>query len=201
MIDLREIILTIPVFLLAISFHEYAHALIALYLGDPTPRYQGRLTLDFRAHFSLLGALMLLIAGIGWAKPVQVNTRNLRNPRLDMLWISLAGPLANLAMAVVFAILWRALAPMLPFGSRGQSIGLLLYTGVRLNLLLAFFNLIPIPPLDGAKVVARLLPHRWLYAFESLERWGFIAIYLLFRFFGVGQALLFLTHLGLRLLL
>lgn len=201
MTDLREIILTLPVFLLAISLHEYAHAFTAVKLGDPTPRYQGRLTLNFLAHFSWVGTLMLLIAGIGWAKPVQINTRNLKNPRMDTLWISLAGPLSNMFLAVAFSLLFRLSAPLLPAGPVGQSTGFLLYLGVRLNLLLAFFNLIPVPPLDGAKVLAPLIPYRWAVMLQHLESWGFVIIYLLLRHFGLGRLLLSLTGAGLRLLL
>ncbi|MGI6611304.1 MAG: site-2 protease family protein [Limnochordia bacterium] len=201
MTDLREIVLTIPVFLLAISIHEYAHALVAVRLGDPTPRYQGRLTLSFHSHFSWLGALMLIIAGIGWAKPVEVNARNLRNPRQDMLWISVAGPVANLMLAVAFAILTRVVEPLLPMSPVGRSIFAMLYLGVRLNVLLAAFNLIPVPPLDGAKVANALLPVRWGQVLESVEPWGFVIIYILLRFFGLDQLLYSVAATGSRILL
>jgi Zn-dependent protease len=201
MTDLREIVLTIPVFLLAISIHEYAHALVAVRLGDPTPRYQGRLTLSFHSHFSWLGALMLIIAGIGWAKPVEVNARNLRNPRQDMLWISVAGPVANLMLAVAFAILTRVVEPLLPMSPVGRSIFAMLYLGVSLNVLLAAFNLIPVPPLDGAKVANALLPVRWGQVLESVEPWGFVIIYILLRFFGLDQLLYSVAATGSRILL
>jgi Zn-dependent protease len=138
MYDLPEIILTVPVFLLAISLHEFAHALVAVRLGDPTPKLQGRLTLNFLTHFSWLGAIMLLVAGIGWAKPVQVSARNFRNPVKAMLWVSLAGPVANLLQAIAFAGLLRLAAPYL-VGTVGNSIGTLLYLGIRLNLLFIQF--------------------------------------------------------------
>jgi Zn-dependent protease len=201
MTDLREIVLTIPVFLLAISIHEYAHALVAVRLGDPTPRYQGRLTLSFHSHFSWLGALMLIIAGIGWAKPVEVNARNLRNPRQDMLWISVAGPVANLMLAVAFAILTRVVEPLLPMSPVGRSIFAMLYLGVRLNVLLAAFNLIPVPPLDGAKVANALLPVCWGQVLERVEPWGFVIIYILLRFFGLDQLLYSVAATGSRILL
>ncbi|NLN19781.1 MAG: site-2 protease family protein [Firmicutes bacterium] len=202
MTDLREIVLTIPVFLLAISFHEYAHALTAVRLGDPTPRYRGRLTLNFHAHFSWLGALMLIIAGIGWAKPVEINTRNLRNPKTDMLWISLAGPTANLVLAVAFAMLVRLAIPWVtPASIVGRSVVTMLYLGVRLNVLLAAFNLIPIPPLDGAKVANALLPSHWGRALESMEPWGFVIIFVLLRFFGLDRLLYTVAATGSRILL
>lgn len=201
MIDLREIVLTIPIFLLAISCHEYAHALVAVYLGDPTPRYQGRLTLNFQSHFSWLGALMLIIAGIGWAKPVEVDIRHLKNPRLDMLWISVAGPIANVMLAVAFAILTRIVQPFLPMTPVGASIYAMLYLGVHLNLLLAAFNLIPVPPLDGAKVVNAILPVRWRQVLDTIEPWGFVIIYILLRFFGLDQLLYSVAATGSRILL
>ena len=182
MTDIREIILTVPVFLLAISLHEYAHALVAVRLGDPTPRYQGRLTLNFTSHVSLLGTLMLLVAGIGWAKPVQINTRNLKDPVRDMIWISLAGPVANVVLAVIFAIIARIVRPFLPMTIIGQSIFAILYIGVYLNLLLAVFNLIPIPPLDGSKMAGAVLPYRVTQSLAGIERWGFLIIYVLPRY-------------------
>lgn len=200
MTDLPEIILTIPMFLLAISFHEYAHALTAVSLGDPTPKYQGRLTMNFLAHFSWLGALMLLIAGIGWAKPVQVTAHNLRNPRQGMVWVSCAGPAANLLLAIALAGVFRIVRPFL-FGVVGQVILMLLFIGVRLNLLLAFFNLIPIPPLDGAKIIAPVIPRKWAYTLSSLEPWGFILVFVLFRYLGLGTLLAKAIYFSLQILL
>lgn len=201
MTDIREIILTVPVFLLAISFHEYAHALTAVRLGDPTPRYQGRLTLNFTSHVSLLGTLMLLIVGIGWAKPVQINARNLQDPARDMVWISLAGPAANVVLAVIFAALARITRPILPMTVIGQSISAMLYIGVYLNLLLAVFNIIPVPPLDGSKIASALLPYRVTQALASLERWGFLIIYVLLRYGGLGRFLNSVAWSGTRMLL
>lgn len=177
---LYQLILSLPVFLLAISCHEFAHAWMAVRRGDLTPLYEGRLTLNFMAHLSLWGTLMFVIARIGWAKPVRVNTRNLKSPKTDMIWISLAGPSANFALALVFALCYKLAEPLLPRGVTGQSVETLLLLGVWINLVLALFNLIPIPPLDGAKIVGPLLPlrlRRWL---DSLEPWGFILIYALF---------------------
>jgi Zn-dependent protease len=201
MTDIREIILTIPVFLLAISIHEYAHAQVAVSLGDPTPKLQGRLTLNFMSHFSWLGALFLLIAGIGWAKPVQISTRNLKNPTAGLFWISLAGPLANLALAIVLALALKAVGPFLPRSVVGQAVGLMLLYGARLNILLMFFNLIPVPPLDGSKVVMPFLPTRWAYALERAEPWGFLIIYVLVRFMGFDRLLFSATYSTLGLLL
>lgn len=199
MTDLRDIILTVPVFLFSISFHEYAHALTAVMLGDPTPRLQGRLTLNFLAHFSWLGALMLLVAGIGWAKPVQVSAHNFRNPNLGMLWVSLAGPVANLLLAIGFAVALRLVAPITGFQSvAAQAIGSLLMVGVQLNLLLAFFNLVPVPPLDGSKVLVPFLPRIWAYRLMQLEPWGFLIIWVLLQYTSLWRFLQALTGVLLR---
>lgn len=187
--EIRQLILALPVFLLAISFHEYAHAWTAVRLGDQTPIYDGRLTLNFMSHLSLWGALMFVIARIGWAKPVRVTMRNLTNPKRDMIWISVAGPLTNFALAVVFALLLRLVGPLLGGDIVGRSILELLSMGVWLNALLGIFNLIPIPPLDGAKVIGPFLPAALRHRLYSLEPWGFLVIYLLFVWGGLSRFL------------
>jgi Zn-dependent protease len=169
--DIADIILSIPVFLLAISFHEYAHAYTAVRLGDPTPERQGRLTLNFMSHISLPGILTLLLAGIGWAKPVQVMPQNFRNPNTGMLLVSVAGPAANLALAVIFGLLFKVAVPILLRldATYQDPLIMLLLIGVQLNLMLAVFNLFPIPPLDGSKILLTLLPGRLaaVYAAQS----------------------------------
>lgn len=186
---LPQLILSVPVFLLAISCHEFAHAWMAVRRGDLTPLYEGRLTLNFMAHLSLWGALMFLIAQIGWAKPVRVNLRNLKSPKTDMIWISLAGPSANFVLALVFSCVYKAAAPYLPANATGQSVEALLLLGVWINLILALFNLIPIPPLDGAKILGPLLPRPVGYWLDSLEPWGFVLLYLLFVVGRFGEYL------------
>ncbi len=178
--------INIPVilaFLLGITVHELAHAWTAVKLGDPTPRLEGRLTLNVLAHISLPGLLMLLIAGIGWAKPVRINTFNLRRPGTDMIWISLAGPAANIGLAVLGALLFRFGGGALP-GVYGILLDLML-----INLLLAFFNLLPVPPLDGAKLVLPFLPAHWAYQLQRAEAWGFLILLVLLRYLGLGQLL------------
>jgi len=186
---LPYLILSIPVFLLAISCHEFAHAWMAVRRGDLTPLYEGRLTLNFMAHLSLWGTLMFLIAQIGWAKPVRVNLRNLKAPKTDLIWISLAGPSANFALALLFSLLYKLAAPHIPSGAAGQSIETLLLLGVWINLVLALFNLIPVPPLDGAKIIGPLLPRPLGYWLDSLEPWGFLLVYLLFALGNFGRFL------------
>jgi Zn-dependent protease len=201
--DLAYTILSIPVFLLAISFHEFAHAYIAVKLGDPTPKYQGRLTLNFMSHISLAGTIALILAGIGWAKPVQVTAGNFRNPNRGMLMVSIAGPAANFILAVVFALLLKLVIPMLSLVNEAihDPLIMLLVIGIQLNLMLAVFNLFPIPPLDGSKILMTLLPSRIAYVIASLEPYGFILLFLLLQFGGLSTVLYTLTLRGMQFLI
>lgn len=187
--ELRQLILAAPLFLLAISFHEFAHAWSAVKLGDPTPRYDGRLTLNFFSHISLWGTLMFLIARIGWAKPVRITMRNLKNPKKDMVYISAAGPLANFTLAVLFAFVFKVFTPYLGGGVIGHNIQQMLSIGIWLNVLLGIFNLIPLPPLDGAKILGPFLPVRFRQLLYSMEPWGFLVIYFLFVVAGLDRLL------------
>ncbi len=180
----QEIVLILPGFLLAVTVHEYTHGYIAYRLGDPTAKAAGRLTFNPISHLDPIGTLMLVVTRmIGWAKPVPVDPRYLRNPRSDMLWISLGGPAANLITAVVLAVLLHGLV----FFTGGRVTGqvttfvvvplyMILLLGVRINVVLAIFNLIPVPPLDGAKILEGLLPPRQAYQFQKLEPYGFIIL-------------------------
>ena len=171
---------------IALSLHELAHALVADYLGDSTPRRMGRLTLNPLAHLDPFGALMFVLVGFGWAKPVMTNPYNFRNgPRTGMALVASAGPLMNLALAVLAAVPFR-------FGlvsvSRETLLGGILpapayFLSVFLfsNVALAVFNLLPIGPLDGLKVLRGFAPRAWDTALETLERWGmFILLALIF---------------------
>lgn len=165
--------------LLAISLHEAAHAFTADFLGDPTPRSQGRLTLNPLKHLDPLGTVMLLLFRFGWGKPVVFDPHNLRHPRQDAAKISLAGPLTNLALALIAALIARLLpAYFAP----------ILYPFVLLNIVLAVFNLVPVHPLDGAKILIGLLPPDLAYEWEAImNRYGIIILLLLiFPFSGVS---------------
>jgi Zn-dependent protease len=163
--------------IIAFTIHECAHAWTANRLGDSTARYMGRLTLNPRPHIDPLGMILGIIYGIGWAKPTPVNPYRLRyGPVAGMALVSLAGPLSNLGMALLFAAIWRLAAPVLSvFGANGKLIPTpvdLLYTLVFLNLLLLIFNLIPIPPLDGFSVLSALVPRTWAYQLQRIEPYG-----------------------------
>jgi Zn-dependent protease len=163
--------------IIAFTVHECAHAWTANRLGDPTARYMGRLTLNPRPHIDPLGMILGLIYGIGWAKPTPVNPRALRyGPVAGMALVSVAGPLSNLGMALIFAIIWRLTGPVVSrFGAGGSLIPTpvdLLQKLVFLNLLLLIFNLIPIPPLDGFSVLRALVPYTWAYQLQRLEPYG-----------------------------
>lgn len=176
----------------AITIHEFAHAWSADRLGDPTPNLQGRLTLNPLAHLDPVGTLMLLLVHFGWGKPVQFDPFNLRHPRRDAAIISLAGPAANLALAGSCALLLRLLFfGSLPIGDIG-SIGVIgfmvsgfLQTLITLNVILAIFNLVPVHPLDGFKIVGGMLPEDKAREWYQLERYGMIfLLFLLFPIFG-----------------
>ena len=183
-LDIATLISRAIVLLVAFTIHELAHAYTADYLGDPTPRRQGRITLNPLAHLDPFGTIMLLISGFGWAKPVMVNPLNLRgNYRTSMAIVALAGPLSNIVMAILFAIPFRLGLMQASMGSGGviPSAGALFTQFVFINVVLALFNLIPVPPLDGYKILQGILPAEMGYQLRPLEQYGFlILIFLIF---------------------
>lgn len=173
-----DMIFRIPALLIAMTVHEYAHARVAVALGDPTPRLEGRLTLNPVAHLDPIGLLMLWIAQFGWAKPVQVNPRNFDNGSRGMMYVSLAGPGANLITAFVAM---AAVLVAMNFGMRQDWLITTLQLIYSYNIIFAVFNMLPIPPLDGSKVLMNFLPGRIAYEYAGMERYGmFILIALVF---------------------
>lgn len=192
--------------LLAITCHEVAHGYVAWRYGDPTARMLGRLTLNPLKHIDIFGTMMLVIVGIGWAKPVPVVIENLRNPKKDMVWVSIAGPVTNILLALVSAALLRLILMVPPGSSAGtnfmlQPLSYMAAFSVYINLLLALFNMIPIPPLDGGRVLMGLLPYRQAIALGRIEPYGMILIIVLVFFTPIFSYLLLpLLMAGIKLL-
>lgn len=177
---IQRAIIAAPAILFALTVHEYFHAWTALRFGDPTARDMGRLTLNPMAHLSLMGTLMMFLSGFrfGWAKPVPVNPMNLNNPRVAEVWISAAGPLSNLGLAFIFGSLFR-LTVFLEFNMPDGAY-MFLFFSVMINVSLAFFNLIPLFPLDGSHILRNLMPHEYSHHFDKLEQFApFILIFLI----------------------
>jgi Zn-dependent protease len=198
--SIREVVILVPVFLLALTVHEFAHAWVANRLGDPTARLQGRLTLSPLAHLDPIGTVAIFLINFGWARPVPVDARYFKNPRRDMILVAAAGPASNLLLAVVMAsvfsaVPWNAMDPQ--WGWLAEPVAQVLWLGVPVNLVLLVFNLLPIPPLDGSRVLSGLLPLRQALAFSRLEPYGFLLIFLLFVS-GLTRPLYMLTVSPLR---
>lgn len=200
--NLSQLPIILPPILLALSFHEMAHAWAANRLGDPTARLQGRLSMNPLVHLDPMGTLAIIIFSIGWAKPVPVDARYLSNPRRDMFWIASAGPLSNLAQAAALGLLIRLIGresvyvTLLSFSSGAalsltESLLAMLWFGFFINIVLAWFNLLPLPPLDGSKIVLRFLSPEATVAYLQFGRYGvFILLFLVFAFTDLFWAIL-----------
>lgn len=175
-----------PGLLVAISFHELAHGYMAYFLGDNTAKSRGRLTLDPLAHIDPIGFMMLIFVGFGWAKPVPVDYRNFKKRKRDVILVSLAGSGMNFILAIVSAVL---LALSMKFGFNAM-ISKVIFYGMQYNLVLGLFNLIPVPPLDGSKVLASLLPTKYEMKFYEYERYFYFALILLLITGGLGKILM-----------
>jgi Zn-dependent protease len=175
------------ILLIALPIHELAHALTADRMGDQTPRLNGRVTLNPLAHLDPIGSLLLMVAGFGWAKPVPVNPRYLRpDPQVGMAIVAAAGPLSNLGLAILAAIPVRlGVLDLVPDPRWARLVQVFFVEFIFINLVLLLFNLIPLGPLDGAKVLRGFAPREWNNALLVLEQWGMFALMALV-FFGGG---------------
>ena len=187
------------VVLCLLPVHEYAHALVATKLGDNTAKLSGRLTLSPFAHLDLFGSIMILLFGIGYAKPVPVNPNNFKNSKKGMAFTAAAGPISNLIMALIFLLLYNgfiAIFSSLYYQNEllYKIIGIFLYYAASINVTLAVFNLLPVPPLDGSRIFWAVLPDKYYFKVMQYERYIMIGLFVLLFFGVLSIPLSFLTE-------
>lgn len=185
---LDVLILRAAAVLLALAIHEYAHAAVAVRLGDPGPKFDGRLTLNPLAHLDPVGTLMLFFFSFGWAKPVIVDPTRFKNPRRDMMWVALAGPVSNIVLAFVLRRIFPFVIALVPDGAVAATYELFVVM-IQLNIWLAVFNMLPLPPLDGSKVLAGILPRKYAFQYYRLESYGTVILILLVVSGAIGRVL------------
>lgn len=184
--DLYSTVLRLPGIVIGLTLHEFAHGYSAYLLGDSTAKDNGRLTIDPKAHIDIFGFIMLIFVGFGWAKPVPINPDNFRNRKLGTFIVSIAGVVTNLILAVLLTL-------FLGFSLRffyNETLTNILFYAISINLVLAVFNLFPIPPLDGSKVLLTFLPSSFEYYYYHYEKYSY-AILLVLLYFGVIRKILF----------
>ena len=211
--DTRQYIITLllrlPIVLLMLSVHETAHGYVANKLGDPTAKNLGRLTLNPIKHLDPIGFISMVLFGIGWANPVPINTRNFKNPRRDMALSGAAGPVSNLLLALIFAILLKlSYTFLLPINFANETALLIanlflqfLLIGIQINVTFAIFNLIPVPPFDGSRIFYVFLPPKYYFGIMKYERYIGLALFVLLVFGFLDPVLNFTTGKITQLLL
>lgn len=177
-------LMMIPIVLIALTFHEFSHGLVSSKLGDPTPKYTGRLTLNPLAHLDPVGAILMMLTGFGWAKPVQINPRYYKNPKRGMAITAAAGPVSNLILAFISMLIYTLILIIsyktgIISVSAANSAGSFLYMFSYVNLSFLVFNLIPIPPLDGSRILGLFLSSEAYFKLQQFERYSFILIIVL----------------------
>lgn len=205
---LVSLMLSLPIVLLSLSLHETAHGYVASKLGDPTASSLGRLTLNPLKHIDPIGFICMVLFGFGWAKPVPINTRYFKKPKRDMALTGAAGPLSNLLLAFVFALLMRAELSIAAHAELTQFtyqvffwLETFLYLGIRLNVSLAVFNLIPIPPLDGSRIFLTLLPSRLYFGIMKYEKYIYLVLMAALFFGLLDTPINYVTELFMRLII
>jgi Zn-dependent protease len=168
----RRFLWIFPAILFSLTIHEYAHGWIALRCGDTTAKDAGRLTLNPFAHLDLFGVLMMIFGPFGWAKPVPVNINNLNTPKRDMVFVALAGPVSNLVFAVAAGLLFRIIMPVFSLNMYSHYLGIQVLLVAYFGIGLSFFNLLPVPPLDGSNIVMGLLPRHLTARYVSAVRYA-----------------------------
>lgn len=180
--DIVQTLYLLPGIIIGFTFHEFAHAQTAVWFGDDTPRLQGRTSLNPLVHIDIFGFIMIVIAHFGWAKPVQVNPNNFRNRKRDDILVSLAGPVMNILVAICFFILTRVVAYIPENTLDSSTVGILadiLNYGAYINVVLAVFNLVPIPPLDGSNILFGLLGWRYREFYYRLQQMSWLILLVL----------------------
>ena len=200
---LLEKIINIPIVLIALMFHELAHGWVSQKQGDPTPRLAGRMTLNPVEHLDPVGTLLMIVTGFGWAKPVPINPRYYKDPKKGMALTALAGPLSNILLAfaalLIYGIIFIIYIKLGIFGRSIDSIGFITSRFITMNLCFAVFNLIPIPPLDGSRILGLFLSNRTYFKIQEYERYSFILIIVLSamgvfsRIIGTGVSIIYIT--------
>ena len=204
---IAQLLLTLPIVFLSLSVHETAHGYVAYKLGDPTARNLGRLTLNPIKHLDLFGTLCMVLFGFGWAKPVPINTRYFKKPKRDMALTGMAGPISNLLLAVGFALVLKLVIYIFNFVPETAFTADLLYwtwvflsLGVQLNVTLMVFNLLPIPPLDGSRLLFAFLPTKAYFKMMQYERYIYIVFLVLLAIGVLDTPISFLSDLVLRVI-
>lgn len=203
-----QLLLSLPVCLLALSVHETAHGYVAYRLGDPTAHSMGRLTLNPIKHLDPIGFLCMVLFGFGWAKPVPINTRYFKNPKRDMALTGVAGPISNLLLALVFALAMKLFYLTNVFAHIQNNtvfimalcFHIFLQRGIYLNVALAVFNLLPVPPMDGSRLLFAVLPSKLYFKIMRYEQYIYIAVLVLLALGVLSPIINFLTNAVVRLI-